>query len=99
MPHNLANVQPLLRVSSLSLVKPGGKRKTLSLVTPQQACNELHQHCQHRAECHYADAQSPFVQQLEGNSPTLPCVSCTLQGLLIYLSFSLSQHCGMQRVI
>lgn len=81
MPHNLATIQPPLTVSSFSLVKPGGKGKTRSLVTPQQNCNRLLQYRHPRAERGNASgwwpvSNPPCFQQLEGNTALPSRVLC-----------------------
>lgn len=84
MPHNLANIQPPVTVSSLSLVEPGGKGKTRSLVTPQQDCNWLLQHPRPtgNASGWWLVSNPPCCSASRGkHSPSLPCVVCTLQGL------------------
>lgn len=104
MPHNLANIQPPLTVSSLSLVRSEGKGKTRSLVTPQQDCNWLLQHRHPMAECGNAESSWPVSHRpccsatWGKRSPSLSCCVYT-PGALIHLSFSLNQHCGMWRGI
>lgn len=78
MPHNLANIQPPLTASSLSLVKPGGKGESRSLVrTATGSASAIVPGLD--VATPGAGGQSPIrpvLQQLEGNTALLSPVLC-----------------------
>jgi len=76
MPHNLANIQPPLTVSSLSLVKPGGKGKNPQSSHSTAGCNQLLQHCHPKAE--HGNASSWWPVSDPPCCAATPCVVRTL---------------------
>lgn len=82
MPRNLANIQPLLTASRLSLVKRGGEGKTRRMVLRTAAgCSSTHVPGLMgtiRGAGGWSTTHSAALQ-LEGD--TAPCVVCAPQGL------------------